>query len=483
MRIMKIILLVVLLGFSSFATANTLESQFQRRFFSQKEKIVTLKPKDFSSTLKSLRSLGFDVAGVNLDNATIDVIVSNQDLVALRSLKDLQVTKDVDVSRAAPDEQYFNYQELTETLKAIQTEHSDIIKLVSIGKSVEGRDIWAVKLSDNVESTESDEPVVFFNSMHHAREVMTTEIAVDMIQELTNKFETDTEIGNFVNQLEIWVVPMVNPDGNNKVWTSNNMWRKNTGRRFGVDINRNYPFKWGQCDGSSGSVFQDDYRGPSAASEPETKAMMALVSSIKPVMSISYHSYSELVLYPYSCDGERTEDHELFKSMGNELARKLPKDGASGFYKPGTPWEILYGVDGGDIDWMYQEHGTLPFVIEVSSSNQGFQPKYGQWRDKTVQKMRASWSWMLQRALSSGIKGKINQYNPKIHGETTVQLKSLATGKVARRQNLNLEGTFHLVAEPGMYQLDVITKLGRQASENLTIGSELAGIQLDLDSR
>ena len=479
---MRIIIFIALLGYCSIASANTLESKFQRRFFSQKEKIVTLKPKDFRATLKSLRTLGFDVAGVNLDDATIDVIVSNQDLVALKSLKDLDVTRDLDINRAAPDEQYFNYQELTESLKSIQSQHSDIMKLVSIGKSVEGRDIWAVKLSDNVELKESDEPVVFFNSMHHAREVMTTEIAVDMIQELTKKFETDIDVGNFISQLEIWVVPMVNPDGNNRVWTSNNMWRKNTGSRFGVDINRNYPFKWGQCDGSSGSVFQDDYRGPSAASEPETRAMMGLVSSIKPVMSISYHSYSELVLYPYSCDGERTEDHELFISMGHELAQKLPKDGASGFYKPGTPWEILYGVDGGDIDWMYQEHGTLPFVIEVSSSNQGFQPKYAQWRDKTVQKMRASWTWMLQRALSSGVKGRVGQYVPKTHGDAMVQLKSLATGKVARRQNLNLDGTFHLVVEPGMYQLEVITKLGSQDNENITVGSSLVGVQLDLKS-
>ena len=97
---------------------------------------------------------------------------------------------------------------------------------------------------------------------------------------------------------------------------------------------------------------------PEAASEPETRALMGLVTDIKPVFNISYHSYSELVLYPYGCPGEKTATHALVSSIGQKIGELLD-------YTPGTPWEILYGVDGGDVDWMYADEQVIPYVIEL----------------------------------------------------------------------------------------------------------------------
>src|SRR5690606_35297117 len=129
----------------------------------------------------------------------------------------------------------------------------------------------------------------------------------------------------------------------------------------GVDLNRNYPKGWGSCNGSSGSRTSDTYRGEAPASEPETQAMMKLIQKIRPVFDISYHSYSELVLYPFGCRGQKTQTEEVVAKIGREMGTLLK-------YEPGTPWEILYSADGGDIDWMYDEYQVIPYVIEINST-------------------------------------------------------------------------------------------------------------------
>ena len=142
------------------------------------------------------------------------------------------------------------------------------------------------QISDNPEVDEV-EPAILYNSMHHAREVMTPEIGIDMVEYLLTRYGSDEKVTKWVNENEIWVVPMLNVDGNNRVWSGDSMWRKNTRNSYGVDINRNYPHEWGACNGSSGSTWSQTYRG-SAASEPETRYLMGLVANIKPVFDISY---------------------------------------------------------------------------------------------------------------------------------------------------------------------------------------------------
>lgn len=422
-----------------------------------KATIVTIKLKEYNSGLRHLISEGFDIAGVDVSSGTVDVVVGKGVIGELQALRlgSIVGKKDID-PEVAPDPAYTNYAELTALLSDYRSRFPEIVSVQSIGKSHEGRDIWAVKISDNVDADEG-EPAVFFNAMHHAREVMTTEIAIDIIDQLTSGYASNSRTQDWVNNNAIWIVPMVNPDGNNKVWTGNNMWRKNTREGYGVDINRNYPYAWGTCNGSSGSTYSDTYRGPSAGSEPETQAMMGLVNRIKPVLSISYHSYSELVIYPYGCDGEHTPDRDVVEGVGRQLAGRLPKDGASGTYDPGTSWELLYAVDGGDIDWYYNEHQVLPYVIEVNSSAQGFQPPYS-WRQRTVEKNRAGWSFMIDRLAQSGIRAMVTSDSRAV--ETgSVTLTSIEGGEhssaPSRIYKIKSDGTFHVVVEPGMYRVTV----------------------------
>jgi hypothetical protein len=197
-------------------------------------------------------------------------------------------------------------------------------------------------------------------------------------------------------------------------------------------------------------------------------------------LSISYHSYSELVIYPYGCDGIHTPERQVVEAVGHELAGKLPKDGSSGTYDPGTSWELLYAVDGGDIDWYYNQHHVFPYVIEVNSSSEGFQPAYT-WRDKTVQKLRAGWGYMLDRAAQSGIRGVVkSSAQAEVAGTVSVTPMSHEQNNVEPRvYNIKKDGTFHVVVEPGMYKVSVNAG-GKSFDQQVTVGATRSDVEVNL---
>jgi carboxypeptidase T len=446
-----------------------------------KAQIVTIKLHHYQAGLRRLISEGYDIAGVSIQDGTADVVVGDTSFEELKSMAiGSVVTRKMIDPEAGPDQGYTTYDELVVSLNRFKTSHPQILSVESIGKSHEGRDIFAVKISKNV-AIHENKPAIFFNAMHHAREVMTTEVALDIIDQLTSGYDNNNRVKEWVDSNEIWIVPMVNPDGNNKVWTVNNMWRKNTREGYGVDINRNYPYAWGTCNGSSGSTFSDTYRGPAAGSEPETQAMMNLVARIQPVMSISYHSYSELVIYPFGCDGQHTPERETIESVGRALAGRLPKDGNSGTYDPGTSWELLYAVDGGDIDWYYNAHNVLPYVIEVNAASQGFQPPFN-WRQRTVEKMRAGWGYILDRARQSGIRGAVVSGGKILsEGSVTVTPVNAASvlGDAVHIHKIKYDGTFHVVLNPGMYRV-AIHAGGRTFESEVLVGADLHELEVNL---
>ncbi|HAZ12233.1 MAG: hypothetical protein A2X86_03260 [Bdellovibrionales bacterium GWA2_49_15] len=472
-------LLVLFLFLASYAFSNIGHAHSGGDFFApwwpDREIVARVHVPDYHLSMLEFRSSDFEVLGVDLKNKTIDLYLSHQELRVLRERgHELTLLEEKNLL-LAPDQQYKTPDEMTAFLREVNQRFPEITKLESLGKTVEGRDIWAIKISDNASVNEPEESKIFFNGMHHAREVMTPEIMIDVIQKLTLGYGSDNTITAWVENNEIWVVPMVNPDGNNRVWTSNAMWRKNVAYSQGVDVNRNYPYKWGSCNGSSGSTWSDTYRGPSAGSELETKAIMGLVSRTRPVFSISYHSYSELVIYPYGCDGVRSETRAVVEPIGTEIGRLLG-------YSPGTAWELLYSVDGGDIDWLYGEFQVLPYVIEVNGSSEGFQPNYAKWRDKTVEKNRAGWRYLLERLSGPGLKGQVRGASEQelAQGEVTLKVFTVQAGARTLFQNyrVNPDGSFHIILNPGTFDVEV-TRAGRSgpAHPGLVIGNG----RLDLD--
>jgi len=358
-------------------------------------------PYEGPESVKKIVDQGFEVGGINLKNKRITLIVADGEMAKTRELR---VLSSRPVGR--PDSEYKNPAEVEMALLNWENQYPHLLTVEKIGNSGEGRPIYAAHLTAKFVASENPKPAILFDAMHHAREVMTVEVGLDIIEYLTTRYATDPKVQEWLNHYSIWVVPMVNPDGNNKVWNGNSMWRKNTSGGSGVDVNRNYPYAWNSCNGSSGNPSSLTYRGPSAGSELEGKALTQLTARIQPKFNISYHSFSELVIYPFGCSPKKipSPDREIYEKYGKALAATLVSDSGSGSYNPGTSYELLYNVDGGSIDWMYASEKVMSFVIEMNSDAQGFQPSYAKWRNKTVERQRAGWQYLLEQMKGPGIK-------------------------------------------------------------------------------
>ena len=396
---------------------------------------------DLTNEMKTyLKKHEFDITGVNYNTMEIEALLTAEEL-ALIEAQNARIKFSFPQNLVAgPDERYKNPDEIEDFVNEIHAKYPDITEVRTIGKTLEGQEILAIKISDHAKLDEI-EPVFLVNAMHHAREVMTPEITTDMIDYLTSNYGKSSEVTTWVDSTEIWIIPMFNLDGNNKMWMEDSMWRKNTRNGHGVDINRNYPTGWNSCNGSSSRTSAQDYRGTAPASEPETQAMMNLVGSIKPVFNISYHSYSEIVIYPFGCRPRKTPTEEAVESIGAEIGKAID-------YKPGTAWELLYNADGGDIDWMYTEHQVIPYVIEINSTWDGFHPDYSKMRDKTVLRNRPGWMHLLKKLQGPSLQGQVNEKEFSL-----IKISKAGETAVSQTYKINPDGSYFVILKPGNYDV------------------------------
>ena len=186
---------------------------------------------------------------------------------------------------------------------------------------------------------------------------------------------------------------------------------------------------------------------------------MNFVSEIKPVFNISYHSYSEIVIYPYGCKPLQTPTGEAVTEIGAELGKKLD-------YRPGTAWDLLYNVDGGDIDWMYVQQQVIPYVIEVNSTMQGFHPRYDKWRDKTVLLNRAGWMHLLDRLNGPSLQGRVN-----LNEYQTVKIYKAGDSLPIQEYKINPDGTYYIIMKQGSYDFSFEGSLSKKF-QNITVSSK-----------
>jgi carboxypeptidase T len=260
---------------------------------------------------------------------------------------------------------YHTYAEIESELQALANNHPAISRVTSIGKSLDQRELWAIKISDNVNQDE-EEPVVVFLGAHHAREWISVDVPFLIAKYLVENYTTDPSIAQLVNGSEIWIVPMVNPDGHQYSVMTDRLWRKNRRNNgdgsFGVDLNRNYGYQWGGL-GSSGDTFSEIYRGPAPFSEPETQALRTFLEQQAPKALISYHSYSQLVLYPWGYTNSPAPHKALLDSLAVAMAHKIRSvHGVN--YTPGQS-STLYLASGDTTDWLYALLGTPSYTIEL----------------------------------------------------------------------------------------------------------------------
>jgi carboxypeptidase T len=263
---------------------------------------------------------------------------------------------------------YHSAASLEQELQQLADARPDICELREIGRSIEGRAIHVLRVG---ERNGGQMPKILFMGCHHAREWIAVEIPLLLAKELVERAD-DPQIAGWLSRAEIWVAPMVNPDGHEHSRVAQRLWRKNrrlnSDGSIGVDPNRNYGYMWGTLNVPTSSHVPSDetYVGPRAFSEPETQAVRDLIAFERFAGVITYHSYSQLILYPWGYTERPVPDERDLAQMVDLAAdmQALMRGVHGVVYTPQQSSE-LYPTAGDTTDWTYGIYGIPSFTIEL----------------------------------------------------------------------------------------------------------------------
>ncbi len=282
---------------------------------------------------------------------------------------------------------YYTFDEVVQRLDTMRFYYPNLITAkFSIGTSLQGRPIWAVKISKDADLP-STKPEVFYNALTHAREPAGMMSLVYFMWYLLQNYGTDPDATYLIDNRQLYFVLVVNPDGyeaNRRIAPNGGGMRRKNMRNVvtdgdfqGVDLNRNFGYMWGYDNsGSSPTPTAQTYRGSSDFSEPETQAMRNFCNNRSAFggfkLVLNYHTYGNLLIYPWGYLANfETSDSLIFREYARDMTQYNK-------YKYGTPSQLLYPVNGGADDWMYGEQATknkiISFTPEVGSASDGFWP-------------------------------------------------------------------------------------------------------------
>jgi hypothetical protein len=331
-----------------------------------------------------------DIAGARPFEWT-DVIVREEELSGLRELGiPMEVlVEDVEAFMGDRAGQYYSFSQLEGILQGFVASYPSIAKLDTIGYGHQGNEIYLLKISDNVEIEETDEEELLFVGVHHAREWPSLNVTLFIADSLLSAYGTESEITDIVDTQQIWIIPCMNADGYIYSHDQGHDWRKNRHYfsqygSWGVDLNRNWGGsfdgnrlgQWGSVQGSiSNNPDQEVYCGPGPVSENETLAMHNFSLAHDFIFMVTYHSYGELVLWPFGYTYSGAPDQARLSSIGTQMANRITGE-YGGFYTPQQSSQ-LYPTTGDACDHLYGRElyvggsNTLPYTIELGAS---FQP-------------------------------------------------------------------------------------------------------------
>lgn len=325
---------------------------------------------------ESLQARGFDVVGVDRGDALVVVDARERARLAglgwqgaeVRSLNALAPS----AVSAAP---FRDYDDASRGVRAFIDSLARVNSRVSVdtlGLSYEKRPMLAVKIGPKGDSP--SRPNVIFVATYHAREWGATETALRLITYLATA--SNARVDSLLQTRDIWIIPVANPDGYQYTFTADRLWRKTrspqAGGAVGVDMNRNHRASWGLDNvGSSNDPGSEIFRGPSPASEIETRNIEAFHTAHPPVVSMSYHTYAGLLMFPPGAVyGEVPADLPAYQTLAGTNAHPAVKDRLQGsmrtFYSPSEAW-TLYTTNGEYNDWASATFGALSFTTELSS--------------------------------------------------------------------------------------------------------------------
>ncbi len=343
-------------------------------------------PMQTDSDFTLVRDMGYDIAAGSRADGYVDVMVGHRFVeetmnrypgAKLLPLEWSELSPATDASEMGyyygPNENALFWAELAESNDMVDTP-------TSFGTSFQGRDLNFVRITN----AGPNAPAILFTALTHAREPGGNSVVIDWAQWLTTEYGNDTMATFILDNAQIYIVPIVNPDGyvyNNPHSGSGDGHRKNMNfttpvASSGIDLNRNYSYQWGYDNsGSSPDPYSETYRGESELSEPETLAETQWIDSIEPVGGFHYHTYGGYLLFPYGYNNQPTPHQATFESWGNQMA-------AQNGYQVGRCGQVLYIVNGDAVDWSYgaSTHSPMLFYTPEVDDN-GF---WGSQNDSTL---------------------------------------------------------------------------------------------------
>ncbi len=444
--------------------------------------------------LDALQALGAGILHAEIEGIA-DIVIDEADADAFRKagfdLRDIVPLSKTGLDSIDPE--YHIYEEYATYLDSLAAAYPNLCRLDTIGQAqqVRHRVIWSMKVSDNP-NVEEDEPAVLYIGVHHACEVMGGETLLYMIGQLLSNYGIDPVITRWVNDYEIFFVPLLNPDGNYAVTTGiNYFWRKNardlnrngvlyefTGGTWwnddteGIDLNRNYDWHW--IEGGSGIPRNYYYRGHCPFSEAETQAIRDLGREQKFVCGLSFHSYGDVVIYPWDFNGAPAPDQDVFNDLSLNLSQRFLRDNGSPF----SPI-LSDGRSGQCRNWFYGSQGGLFFCVELMPYPMFIAP--GSQLAERTQRYYNGCKYLLERMSGSGITGHLRDgvTGQPLYGVVDIQQR-LST-QVPLRWNDPHSGRFTRLLNAGTYTLIAGARGYRRTMvENVTVTDTMTQVEIFL---
>ncbi|MCX6639551.1 MAG: M14 family zinc carboxypeptidase [bacterium] len=440
-----------------------------------------------------LSQLGFSIYSDEV-KGWVDLALQDEDLLRLQqlgysveNLTPLPQTANTDI-----DPEYHTYEELTAELHTLAAQYPTLCKLDSIGRATQfPRAMWSVKLSDNVQ-TEEDELAALFVGTHHASEVMGMETLLYMINYFLTNYGVNTQITNWMNNYEIFFIPLVNPDGHYAVTSGIDLyWRKNardidndsvyyefqggtwwTDDHEGIDPNRNYDWYWNL--GGSSDPWAYDYRGTGPLSEGEIQAVTTLGRQQRVVCGFSFHSYGEVVIAPWTFQGQPAPDQDVLNSIATGLANSLIKDNGQHF-----TWYADEGRQGYCPNWFYGYAGAIFYDVEFNPYPV-FIPPGSQLQERCQRYMQGP-MYMIGRMAGPGITGHVTNANTGQPLFARVEIQGRISSQVRPRYTEPQYGRFTRLLNNGAYTV-FATKAGYHTAriQNVVVNNTLTQLDIQL---
>ncbi|XP_007953583.1 carboxypeptidase A4 [Orycteropus afer afer] len=304
-----------------------------------------------------------------LKSQGLEYSVTIEDLQSLLNDEDEEMQHNEGKERSGDSFNYGAYHSLEaiyHEMDSIAADFPDFVSRMKIGHSFENRPLYVLKFSTGAGERR---PAIWLNAGIHSREWISQATGIWTARKIASDYQKDPAVTSILEKMDIFLLPVANPDGYVYTQTKNRFWRKtrsqNPGSRcIGVDPNRNWNASFGG-KGASDNPCSEVYHGPHANSEVEVKSVVDFIREHGNFKCfIDLHSYSQLLMYPYGYMVRKAPDADELDKVARRAAKALASLSGTE-YQVGPTCTTVYPASGSSIDWAYDNGIKYAFTFEL----------------------------------------------------------------------------------------------------------------------